>query len=283
MEKDIRILLVDDHQVVREGLQHMLNKEKDMEVVGQSANAEEALLQLEVFSPNIVLMDIKMPKVDGIELTRQLKEKQPSCNVIMLTLYDEYLDEAFEAGAVGYLLKDTKRAELTQAIRQVHLGETVISESIKGQPRIDYNIKKAKGSLPQELGDLMPEEIQMIIPPPIDANQLVRFISQVEEMLQSRMLQMVGSWRGDTAITIALSKATPLEDILNKLGGMPEVVTIGEEPPTGEIDPSLFKKAASMPKLTTRFRKAIFVTLENDEAEGQTRHGAKKQALHVKS
>ncbi|GAH42188.1 unnamed protein product, partial [marine sediment metagenome] len=112
MEKAIRILLVDDHEVVREGLQRMLEREEDMEVVGQSADAEEALLQLEVFSPNIVLMDVKMPGMDGIELTRQLKEKQPSCNVIMLTLYDEHLAEAMEAGAKGYLTKDIKRAEL---------------------------------------------------------------------------------------------------------------------------------------------------------------------------
>jgi len=143
VEKDIRILLVDDHQVVREGLQRMLEREEDMEVVGQSANAEEALLQLEVFSPNIVLVDVKMPGVNGIELTRQMKEKQPSCNIIMLTLYDEYLAEAFEAGAAGYLLKDIKRAELTQAIRQVHQGEVVISESIPSEIRDKYLGEKA--------------------------------------------------------------------------------------------------------------------------------------------
>ena len=112
MKKDIQILLVDDHQVVRDGLQHMLGQEEDMEVAGQSANGEEALSQVEKLSPNIVLMDIKMPDGDGIELTRQLLEKQPSCKVIMLTLYDEYLAEAIEAGAAGYLLKDIKRAEL---------------------------------------------------------------------------------------------------------------------------------------------------------------------------
>ncbi|GAI50855.1 unnamed protein product, partial [marine sediment metagenome] len=108
MKKDIRILLVDDHQVVREGLQHMLEQEEDMEIVGQSTNGEEALSQVEMLSPNIVLMDIKMPGMNGIELTRQLKEKKLSCNIIMLTLYDEYLTQAIEAGAVGYLLKDTK-------------------------------------------------------------------------------------------------------------------------------------------------------------------------------
>ncbi len=228
MEKEIRILLVDDHQVVREGLQHMLKQEEDMEVVGQSANGEEALSQVERLSPNIVLMDIKMPGIDGIELTRQLMEKQPFCNIIMLTLYDEYLAEAIEAGAAGYLLKDAKRAELTQAIRQVHHGEVVISESITAKSRAEYEErfgKTAKGSLRQELNDL-PEEVQMVIPPPVDANQLIRFVSRVEEMLQSRMLQMVGSWKGDIAITIALPKPTLLADILNKLREMPEVGTI---------------------------------------------------------
>jgi len=266
MNKDIRILLVDDHQVVREGLQHMLKQEEDMEVVGQSANSEEALSQLETLSPNIVLMDIKMPGVDGIELTRQLKEKQPFCNVIMLTLYDEYLAEAIEAGAAGYLLKDAKRAELTNAIRQVHQGEVVISESITDNHRTEYEErfgKKAKGSLSQERSALMPEELQMVIPPPVDANQLIGFVSKVEEVLQSRMLQMVGSWKGDTAVTIALPKPTPVANILNELVEMPEVGTMREEPLTGGVDPSLFKRIAAMPRLKTKIRKTIFVTLKN--------------------
>jgi len=126
----IRILLVDDHQVVREGLRRMLELEADMEVVGEAGDAEETLTQVESLSPEIILMDIKMPGVDGIELTRQLKEKQPSCNIIMLTLYDEYLAEAIEAGAVGYLLKDVKRAELVRAIRAVHQGRSPLNLSL---------------------------------------------------------------------------------------------------------------------------------------------------------
>ncbi len=126
----IRILLIDDHQVVREGLRHMLELEKDMEVVGEAANATEALTQVEMLSPEIILMDIKMPGVDGIALTRQLKEKQPKCNVIMLTLYDEYLTQAIEAGAVGYLLKDVKREELIKAIRAVHQGRSPLNLSL---------------------------------------------------------------------------------------------------------------------------------------------------------
>ncbi len=130
MEKDIRILLVDDHQVVRDGLRHMLEFDADMEVVGESADAKEVLTQVELFSPEVILMDIKMPGVGGIELTRQLKEKLPSCNVIMLTLYDEYLAEAIEAGAVGYLLKDVKREELVRAIRAVHQGRSPLNLSL---------------------------------------------------------------------------------------------------------------------------------------------------------
>ncbi len=126
----IRILIVDDHQVVREGLRHMLELEADMEVVGEAGDAKEAFAQVESLSPEVILMDIKMPGVDGIELTRQIKEKLPSCNIIMLTLYDEYLAKAIEAGAVGYLLKDIKREELTRAIRAVHEGRAPLNLSL---------------------------------------------------------------------------------------------------------------------------------------------------------
>jgi len=109
----------------------------------------------------------------------------------------------------------------------------------------------------------MPEEVQMVIPPPVDANQLVRFVSRVEEMLQSHMLQMVGSWQGGTAITIPLPKPAPLANILDELGEMSEVETIREEQLTEKSEPSLFKKAAVVPRLKNRIRKTIFVTLKN--------------------
>jgi len=126
----IRILLVDDHQVVREGLRRMLELEADLKVVGEAADATEVLTQAGSLSPEVILMDIKIPGADGIELTRQLKEKEPSCNVIMLTLYDQYLTQAIEAGAVGYLLKDIKREELIRAIRAVHQGRSPLNLSL---------------------------------------------------------------------------------------------------------------------------------------------------------
>ena len=123
----IRILIADDHAVVREGLRRMLELEEDIRVVGEAANVGEALTQAELLSPDIVLMDIKMPGTDGVEATRRLKEKLPTCNIIMLTLYEDYITEAIEAGAVGYLLKDVKRQELTRAIRAVKQGKAPLS------------------------------------------------------------------------------------------------------------------------------------------------------------
>lgn len=126
----IRIFLVDDHQVVREGLRRMLEAEAGIKVVGEAADAQETLSQVELLSPEIVLMDINIPKMDGVELTRQLKERHPSCSVIMLTFYDEYLPQAIDAGASGYLLKDIGRKELIRAIRAVHEGRSPLNLSL---------------------------------------------------------------------------------------------------------------------------------------------------------
>jgi len=134
----IRVLLVDDHQVVREGLRRMLELETDLQVVGEVADAREVLTQVELLSPEVILMDIKMPGVDGIELTRQVKQKQPSCNIIMLTLYDEYLTQAIEAGATGYLLKDIKREELIRAIRAAHEGRSPLNLSLSQEQLAEF-------------------------------------------------------------------------------------------------------------------------------------------------
>ena len=254
MEKDIRILLVDDQEVVREGLRHVLGREEDMEVVGETADAKEALNLVELFSPEVIMMDIKMPGMDGIELTQRLKEKQPACNVIMLTFYDEYLAEAIEAGATGYLLKDAKRAELTQAIRQVYRGQVVISESIPSEIRDKYLGEKA-GEDPDAM-----EEVQLVIPP-VEANHLIKFVGRVEEMLSCSVQQVVSSSQEGTAILLSLRMPTPLAGILNKLAEMPEVEAIVEKLPPRKTLLSLLKKAMSIRK-TINNLKTILVTLK---------------------
>ena len=128
----IRILLVDDHQLVLDGLRSMLQQEMDMQVVGEAASVEEALTQMDSLSPEVILMDIKMPGMNGIDGTRKLRKEYPSCSVIMHTLYGDYLTEAIEAGAVGFLLKGIHHKELAMAIRGVHLCQTTLFH--KGSP-----------------------------------------------------------------------------------------------------------------------------------------------------
>ena len=128
----IRVLLVDDHQVVREGLKRMLEPDKDIKVVGEAVNGEDAITQAELLSPDVILMDIKMPDMDGITATHQLSQKMPDVKVIMLTLY-EYVTEAIEAGASGYILKDASRERLIQAIHDAYNGYSPLAPSLTRQ------------------------------------------------------------------------------------------------------------------------------------------------------
>ncbi len=203
----IRILLVDDHQVVREGLRHMLELEADMEVVGEASDAKEALTQVELLSPEVILMDIKMPGMDGIELTRQLKEKQPSCNIIMLTLYDEYLTEAIEAGAVGYLLKDVKREELARAIRAVHQGRSPLNLSLS-RDRLTELVAPAEGKQRAYLSERELTILRMIadgVTTKEIANQL--FLSQASvKRSVHRIFEKLGVYNRSEAVSEAYKR-----------------------------------------------------------------------------
>ena len=104
--KEIRVSLVDNHEIVRRGVRAMLEQEEDIEIIGNCASAEEALHQAETLLPNIILMEVTMPGMGGIEGTRRYSQKKTPCGIIMLTLCEDSLAEALEAGAVGYLMKD---------------------------------------------------------------------------------------------------------------------------------------------------------------------------------
>ncbi len=130
---DIRIMLVEDHQVVREGLRRMLEMEDDMKIVAEASNGQEALASVKTLAPEIILMDIQMPGMSGIETTRLIKETNPECKVMVLTLYSEYLPHALESGADGYVLKDVRREELVKAIRDVRDGLSPLHVSIEEQ------------------------------------------------------------------------------------------------------------------------------------------------------
>ena len=255
--KEIRVFLVDDHEIVRRGVRGMLEQEEDMEIVGDCSSAEEALHQTEILSPNIVLMEARIPGMGGIEATRLYCRKQTPSKIIMLTLCEDCLAEALEAGAVGYLLKDIKHQELTQAIRRVYNGELVIDERFTLQ-----GVEEGLEYLPQgcDSSGTLVKEAELVILPPIDAARLLRFAYQVEEALEATIVQQVGSWDKGTAITIRLRKVTPSVDILDRLGRMPDLENVREQPPTRRDSFSFSSK--SVAKLRVRPRKKFMVTLK---------------------
>jgi two-component system, NarL family, response regulator LiaR len=128
----IRILLADDHALVRQGTRELLEREVDLEVVAEAGDGEEAVRLACEHSPDIALMDIAMPKLNGIEATRQIKASQPKVSVLVLTAYDDdqYIFALLEAGAAGYLLKNVGADELVRAIRAVAAGEAVLHPAI---------------------------------------------------------------------------------------------------------------------------------------------------------
>lgn len=132
MTPAIRVLLVDDQELIRVGFRLVLDAEDDLEVVGEAADGEQAVTEASRLRPDVVLMDVRMPRRDGLEATRQLLDAVPTARVLVLTTFDldEYAFGALDAGASGFLLKDAQRAELTGAIRAVHRGDAVLSPRV---------------------------------------------------------------------------------------------------------------------------------------------------------
>jgi NarL family two-component system response regulator LiaR len=128
----ISVVIADDHELFREGTRNLIEKEKDIEVVGEVGDGKKAIELVARLRPNVVLMDIAMPVVNGIEATRQIKASQPSTAVLILTAYDndQYIVALLEAGAAGYLLKNVSGKELVNAIRSVFAGEAVLHPAI---------------------------------------------------------------------------------------------------------------------------------------------------------
>ncbi len=158
----ISVLIVDDHGIVRQGLRTYLELLDDIEIVGEAENGLEAVQQAPILQPDIVLMDLEMPEMNGVEATRQVLALSPSMSVIVLTSFsdDELVFPAIEAGATGYLLKDVDPAELHQAIQAVHEGEVQLHPDV---------LKKLiqRTAAPQKepisaAGDLTPRELEVL-------------------------------------------------------------------------------------------------------------------------
>lgn len=145
----IRVLLTDDHAIVRKGVRALLATEPDIKVVGEACSGAEAVAQAEVLRPDVILMDLVMPELDGIEATRQIIAKLPGTRILVLTSFaaDEKVFPAIKAGALGYLLKDSGPEELVRAIRQVHQGEPSLEPSIARKVLLELSHPPTQKSL----------------------------------------------------------------------------------------------------------------------------------------
>ena len=135
MTRTTRLLIVDDHPLVREGLKARLSTHPSLEVAGEAGNSDEAMAQLAQADPDLVLMDVGMKDVNGIELTRRLLARRPQLLVLMLSMYDnpEYVNRSMQAGARGYVLKDAPASDILDAIAAVTAGGTFLSPAVSGR------------------------------------------------------------------------------------------------------------------------------------------------------
>ena len=130
--KPTRLAIVDDHDLAREGLRDMLADEPNIEVVGEAANGREAIALCSRLRPDLILMDVRMPEMDGLSATREIKQKYPTTSVLMVTMHEDpdYLLEALRAGAAGYILKDASQQEVVSAVQQVYSGESPLDPEL---------------------------------------------------------------------------------------------------------------------------------------------------------
>lgn len=160
----IKIILADDHVVVRQGTRQLLEREHDIEVVGEAGDGEEAVRLASQLKPDMIIMDIAMPKLSGIEATRQIKELLPSAMVLVLTGYDddEYIFSLLEIGAAGYLLKDVSGDELINAIRSVYAGEPVLHPVVTRKLMARFKLQAAGLTEPHTLNLLSKREMEVL-------------------------------------------------------------------------------------------------------------------------
>ena len=163
----VKILIVDDHAVVRDGLRVMLDRREDFLVVGEAENGLEAVAKVRELGPDVILMDLRMPELDGVEAMRQIRAENSEAKFLVLTTYDtdEYIFDAIEAGAKGYLLKDASREDLFQAISAVHRGESLVQPGVASRvlDRLAQLTRQAgQAAEPQLLSDRELEVLQLM-------------------------------------------------------------------------------------------------------------------------
>lgn len=160
----IKVLLADDHSLFREGVRSLLEDQEDIEIVGEAEDGLEAIQLAGTLKPTVILMDINMPVIDGVEATRTILKNDDASGIIILTMYpqDEYVFEALKAGAKAYLLKDTRSKKLLEVIRSVHKGQAVIDAEMTTRLLNEFRRLADKGESAPKLQPLTDQERRIL-------------------------------------------------------------------------------------------------------------------------
>lgn len=160
-DQPVRVLIADDHTVVRDGLAAVLARRPDITVVGEASNGIEAIEKAEQLHPDVILMDLRMPEMDGAEAMRRIRQQDPDVRFLVLTTFDndEYIFEAIQAGAKGYLLKDASREDLFRAVLAVYRGESLIQPAVASRV-LDRFVELSQRTAPGET--LSDREIEVL-------------------------------------------------------------------------------------------------------------------------
>lgn len=195
----IAVFIADDHTVVRDGLRLLIETQRDMKVVSEASNGREAARQVLRTSPDVVIMDLAMPELNGVEATRQIRENCPATKVIILSMHSssEHIFQALKAGAHGYLLKESAGMEVINAIRVVHSGKRYLSEKIGDQMIDEYILNREiveTGSPLSKLSTREREILQLVVEGKSSADiGRTLFISpKTVETYRSRLMQKLG-------------------------------------------------------------------------------------------
>ncbi len=164
MAEPIKIVIADDHPIVREGLATVLGMEEGLKVVGQAVNGVEAVSLARDLRPDVMLMDLQMPEMDGVQAIREIKARSPEIGIIILTTFDtdEYIFAGIEAGARGYLLKDSPPTQVLEALRAVHRGDSLIQPSVATRV-LDRVSQQAHGTAPEQVLSTRETEVLQLI------------------------------------------------------------------------------------------------------------------------
>lgn len=163
MTKMINVLLVDDQNLIRQGLRALLEMEADLQIIGEAENGQVAIDLVQELQPNVVLMDIRMPVMDGVTATKEICQRFPQVNILILTTFDDdiYVSAAIGHGAKGYLLKDTPSEEIAAAIRAVDRGYTHLAPGMMAKVMAG-RVNESAVALPIELQELTPRELEVL-------------------------------------------------------------------------------------------------------------------------